>query len=90
MEGGPPTISTTRLVKARVTHACVECEAIIQPGEYYEIVDGLWEGSWQQFKTCEPCAEVRNHLKDTWNEGIPFYHLQDELAQACIYGDFQR
>ena len=49
---------------ARTEHECCECGCTIQPGDTYEHVRGCWDGSWSTFKTCIPCADLRDRLAD--------------------------
>jgi len=55
-------VCEAKMVKARKEHTCCECGEKIQPGEKYECTRGLWEGSWDYFKTCYPCVCIRNEL----------------------------
>lgn len=93
MYGEPPTVSNTWAVKAQKQHRCCECDAPIAKGEIYEKVEGLWDGSWQTYKTCWPCVEVRNDLTELmrlmWqhDEAICFGDLQQELADYCAEAD---
>ena len=48
--------------KARKRHICLECQHTINVGDYYEEVNGLWEGKWDRFKTCMPCVRIRTDL----------------------------
>ncbi len=49
--------------RARVAHRCDECRRVIDPGEHYEKITALWEGSWQTYKTCHHCERARQWLK---------------------------
>ena len=53
-----PTFYKERWHKAKSTHKCCECGHIIQPGETYHRVNGMWEGFIGEYKTCEPCADL--------------------------------
>lgn len=60
-----PSVWEVKVVKARHTkkpHVCCECGATISPGESYERASGLWEDSWGRYKTCLPCARIRDDL----------------------------
>jgi hypothetical protein len=48
--------------RARKTHVCCECGQLINPGERYQYVRGLWDGAWQSFKTCEICVRIRRDI----------------------------
>lgn len=50
---------------ARKVHKCSECYcACIQPGDKYRVVSGLWEGKFEEFKTCAACDEIADFMKD--------------------------
>ena len=53
---------TTR--KARKVHKCKECGGPILPGDKYEYVSGMWDGSVNHFKTCERCRDIRQWVKN--------------------------
>lgn len=62
------TVSTTTKPTARKEHRCGECDEIIPIGAKYERTDGLWGCSWQTYKTCLSCVEIRDHFAcDGWN-----------------------
>jgi len=67
--------------KARKQHVCCECGATIDPGEIYQRVEGMWEGDFATYKTCEFCANVRKKARDDFDlnmdEGFPFEQLWD-------------
>jgi len=45
---------------ARKEYACCECDCPIMPGDKYEYSGGKWEDYWRNFRTCLPCARIRN------------------------------
>lgn len=45
--------------KARKTHKCCECRGEIKPGQKYQNSTMLFDGHWDQFKTCMPCYHIR-------------------------------
>lgn len=57
-----PTLYSERNVRARKQHRCCECRISIKPGDTYHRAEGLWDGSFQTFKTCTTCAEFRDWL----------------------------
>ena len=59
-----PTIYDARDTRARKKHVCSECLRDIGVGETYERVDGLWEGHWSHFATCDDCLLVRKIIDD--------------------------
>ena len=58
----PASILSAKVVKARKEHRCCECGETIKKGEKYELVKGLWDGSWSTYKTCEMCVRIRNDV----------------------------
>jgi len=65
----PPTVYTITRPKARIEHCCCECDELIQPGQHYENVKGLWDGQWRVYKTCLPCAGIRDDYCCSYNYG---------------------
>ncbi len=59
----PPDVYTVTLPKARKRHRCSECGRAIQPGEQYERVTGIWDGTADTFKTCPHCLDLRKYVK---------------------------
>lgn len=58
-EDGPEWVRVKEQ-RARKPHRCWECGAPIKPGDLYEYVVGKWEGDVSVFRTCEPCADLRD------------------------------
>lgn len=58
----PSAYSATKPT-ARVKHKCVECGSIIQPGEQYEKMFGIWDGDISTSKTCARCVDLRDWVK---------------------------
>jgi hypothetical protein len=71
-----PTIRTTDTRRARKTYACCECSSMIQRGDTYEYVAGLWDGYWSTFRTCDRCAKLREKYLSRFEYG----NLQDALG----------
>lgn len=90
-EGEAPSCFSVTLRRAMKEHRCCECPAPIVPGEMYELASGVWDHQGRAFKTCLPCAEVRqDFLKDLWkhwgySETSIFGHLQVEMSE--FYGN---
>jgi len=84
MTGEFPSISKTVMRKASKQHTCCECHRKIEPGDRYQVVEGCWEGKWATYKTCSPCAALRDllekHLRS--DENIAFGYL-DESADCA-------
>lgn len=96
----PATVCTVRMVRARKQHWCGECRRTILSGEQYEVVRGLWDGSWETHKTCLGCTRIRRHFcSEGWLYGglpgqiwdcIGFDYTvdddeDDECAEPCQY-----
>jgi len=79
MEGEAPSVWTESYPKARKEHKCYECDRIIKPGEKYHNFKGCWEGKWAEFKTCEPCNDLRHEIGAEDSDGSmpPFGHLSE-------------
>jgi uncharacterized protein with PIN domain len=55
-EGPEFSAMTTR--RAAKDHECCECGDAIQKGDLHEYYRGVWEGTWQSFRTCARCTNV--------------------------------
>ena len=44
---------------AKKEHICCECKKIIPVGAIYSLIKGLWDGEWDNFKTCRKCRAMR-------------------------------
>jgi len=53
-----PSYMTEAFPKARKQHKCCECGRIIEPGEHYQRISGVWDGRPGRFKTCTECWGV--------------------------------
>ena len=62
--GDGPTLYDEKYRKARKEHKCCECGQTINAGDDYQVITGLWDGRWDEFKTCEKCADLRDSLMD--------------------------
>lgn len=49
--------------KARKEHRCCECGRGIEVGERHEYMRGLYDGSWDTFRTCAHCIAARSWLR---------------------------
>jgi hypothetical protein len=84
-------IETPKIIReeypiARKQHVCCECSSIINKGEKYQKITGLWD-TFQTYKTCIFCATVRdkamNDFDLMFDEGFPFEQLWD-----CVGMDY--
>ena len=72
---------------ARRQHSCCECGSLIQPGEQYELVRGVWDGQFDTYKTCSFCASARARAHGDFDlnsdEDFPFGQLWE-----CVGWDY--
>jgi len=87
---------TQTTVKAAKQHACCECRSLITVGQQHAKNSGVFDGAAFSYRTCLPCAEVRDWLDaklravDYLNsdEGIEFGALRAELAEYASESRF--
>jgi len=79
-----PSTSREQWRKARKQHTCCECGLTIEPGEKYQYISGIWDGRPGSFKTCTPCAAIRN---DFCRGGYIFGELREQLWN-CLDIDY--
>ena len=72
--------------KARKPHRCGDCKGMIQPGEHYMYISGLWEGEPENFSRCYDCNQIRCDIKNTTGDDncMPLNGLLNWLLD---YGD---
>lgn len=58
-DGESPQFFTRIFRKARKKHICCECRDVIEIGQKYENLSGLWE-EFEVFKTCLICMKIRD------------------------------
>jgi hypothetical protein len=88
-EGDEAAVYRERMVTARKPHACYECKFTIQPGQTYEYVTGMWDGTWSAYRFCAVCSEIGKALAcdgrnfgNLWDE--IHEHVLPELSQGCL------
>jgi hypothetical protein len=70
---------------ARKPHVCCECEAEIALGETYEHARGVWDGRWYVYRTCAPCARIRqDYCRWGWE-----YGALAEQIEECLGFDYR-
>jgi hypothetical protein len=79
--------NTTR--KARKAHRCTECGREICRGEQFELVKGISDGYWAQFKTCAHCISARSWL-NAWCRTFVLAAVREELVEHWTYGSEYR
>lgn len=79
---GGPSLFTEKILKARKQHKCCECKEVIQPGESYERVKGLWEGVWQKYDTCMHCLSLRKVFFCGYTYGEVLWDLEEHIRES--------
>ena len=59
-----PDLYHDEIRRARKHYHCCECGVGIEPGDQYEHVSSFDEGMWIRYRTCIPCADLRESLSD--------------------------
>lgn len=59
------------------------------PGESYERVTGVWDGTFDMFKTCERCCEIRQWVKNNvpcfcWAHGNLNEDARETVYEAAL------
>lgn len=82
MEGELPSYIRVKHVKARKKHKCYECGREMYIGYMYVQTIGVWEGQWEEYKTCRPCELLRAELEDLVMGAPPFGELMEWKSAA--------
>lgn len=69
--------------KARKQHRCCECRGVIEPGEFYHIHQGIWDGVPERYKVCVDCEEMREGLNRGagYEDMVPLEGLIEEAYE---------
>lgn len=67
----------TKIIKARKTHICSECKREINPKERYEIISGVYDGVFEEYKTCMDCVS----LKDSFFGSYYFTRIWEDFKE---------
>lgn len=62
--------------KARKQYTCCECGSTIDIGEEYQRVTGLFDGSWETWRTCIVCSRIR---------AAAYAEIDEPIAFTCLY-----
>jgi hypothetical protein len=83
---------TADIRKARKEHKCCACRRVIQPGEEYERVFGVWDADPATYKTCQDCLSLREvffcesyYYTSIWSDFE--YHVHEmlgEISSSCL------
>ncbi len=71
--------------KARKEHKCCECGSGIDPGETYQKITGLFEGTWEEYKTCQVCQNIRSEAESVLDYPIGLTCLYEETGTEFEY-----
>ena len=85
MDAERPSVFSCDHPKARKEHKCCECGRIINTGEKYEKIKGIWDGKALRYKTCLPCASLRDDLtREAYclDEAPPLGYLEEHAKEA--------
>lgn len=76
---------------ARKQYQCIECRAMIQPGDRHEHTSGYFDGHWFSFRTCASCVRIGKDLfaHCNWQAGemwstIHDLYCWDEDEEFCL------
>lgn len=77
----PPRFYREDIRKARKQHKCCECETVINPGDTYADIFGVWDDA-DSFKQCQKCNELGSKLSQDNKCGYPLGQLNQELIDS--------
>lgn len=85
-----PALYSEKFVHARKAAKCCECGTPIAAGDRYQRSEGLWDGAFSTYKTCAPCAELRDAMMKAASaqdccEGPAFGDLMNWATEAEVY-----
>lgn len=84
MSGDAPSVYSCEIRKAQKEHKCCECQRIITIGSRYQMFKGIWDGKADRFKTCMPCANLRDDMaKHDYRGEAPAFGELGEYAQEA-------
>lgn len=77
-----PSVFWVSTPRARKEHKCCECLSVISPGEEYELFEGVYDGSFDRYRTCSICRNVREAAQQDLrlDEGIAFGCLWETVG----------
>ena len=81
-----PDVYDVKVIKARKSYKCCECNEAIEVGKEYERTKGLWEGCWSTYRTCLPCVRMRN---DYCPGGFIFTMLGETMEECLGWNPYE-
>ena len=76
-----------KIITARKGHQCLECCKTIKPGEKHYFEKTVYEGDFDEKRTCLDCYSVREHLVCSFYYGEIWELISNNI---CDYGDSQQ
>lgn len=78
---------------ARKEHRCCECHSPIPRGIRYQYCSGVWDGEPADYKTCQPCAEIRKDMdaylarSSVSGNPVPFESLREYCSETVEWSE---
>jgi hypothetical protein len=96
-----PSCFTQKTVRARKAHTCAECGTAIRPGDAYQRITGIWDGSPGRYARHPECVAFHDafekHVRDgqaaerealrTAPIGVRVRHVYDYLCDCIALGE---
>lgn len=70
-------VSVLKLVRGRKPWTCCECGDAIDVGDLHEHAKLLYDGAWDEYRTCARCMNVRTDYFDGWFYGMMVEQFQE-------------
>lgn len=83
------TFYRAEIRRARKSFKCYECDNPIKPGDEHEYAFGICEGSSYAPRTCMPCRDLRQWVKNNvpcfcWAHGSMVDDAEEAIIEACF------
>ena len=83
--GDVAEFARAQIVQGRKEYTCCECGAAIAKGDRHEYAMGLWEGSFDTYRTCLTCVRIRTEL---FSCGYIFTEMWEAIHQEYCGPDY--
>jgi hypothetical protein len=83
----PPKVFERRLRLSRGDYHCCECAKSIPRGAWYEDASGLWDESWNYFRTCLRCVARREAFHAIEGCWPALEELRDTIVECMRESD---
>ena len=77
-----PSCCSSSTPTARLRHRCCECWGVIEVGEKYAKLTGVWDGDALTYKTCSDCEALRHDLSKGVEEDIALSGIYERLTES--------